>query len=150
MIDSHGLLTISGEGDYTISGYSSTPWSAYGGYIESAKVEASNITSLKFMFNDLEELKQVDLSGLDTSKVTNMRGMFSGCLALEEVDFTVYSMYILLVSSGSLFDMATFCNPLPFTVYQCSTLVVFGVIPLFTTGTCFNGDCTPKLLPSLS
>ena len=39
------------------------------------------------MFYQLDNILEIDLSKLDTSKVSNMRNMFSGCLNLERIIF---------------------------------------------------------------
>ncbi len=41
-------------------------------------------------FRDLQNLKQVDIAKLDTSKVTNMWGMFSGCSSLKSLDLSKF------------------------------------------------------------
>ena len=40
------------------------------------------------MFEGCSSLKELDLSGFDTSRVADMRCMFQGCLALEKLDLT--------------------------------------------------------------
>ena len=45
------------------------------------------IESCENMFNGLGEIKEIDLSNLDTSNVTNMDSMFYGCSNLEKITF---------------------------------------------------------------
>ena len=47
----------------------------------------SPIESCKNMFNDLENIIEVDLSNFDASKVTNMDSMFFKCINLEKINF---------------------------------------------------------------
>ncbi len=43
---------------------------------------------MSFMFSGCENLKDIDISGFNTSKVTNMENMFAGCKSLEELDLS--------------------------------------------------------------
>ena len=45
------------------------------------------ITSCEYMFSDLNNILEIDLSKFDFSKVTNMKSMFSNCLNLEQINF---------------------------------------------------------------
>ena len=47
----------------------------------------SLIESCEFMFNGLNNIIEIDLSNLDTSKVNNMYNMFSDCINLEKIIF---------------------------------------------------------------
>ncbi|MCC8168751.1 MAG: BspA family leucine-rich repeat surface protein, partial [Clostridiales bacterium] len=89
-IDSDGVLTIEGTGDYaqgeTDAEYSATPnWWNYREYITSAVVSVSGITSTECMFFECYNMTSVDLSGMDTSSVTTMRSMFDCCSSLSEI-----------------------------------------------------------------
>ena len=56
-----------------------TPWAGYGSKIKTAKVQNKVYASTcNAFFYSCYNLKEVDLSGLDTSKATNMSLMFSG------------------------------------------------------------------------
>ena len=45
------------------------------------------ITSCSFMFENLNQIIEIDLSEFDFSKVNSMKMMFSGCSNLEKIDF---------------------------------------------------------------
>ena len=45
------------------------------------------INSSENMFNDLNNIIEIDLSNFDTSKVTNMNSMFKGCTNLKKIVF---------------------------------------------------------------
>ena len=45
------------------------------------------ITSCKYMFNDLSNIIEIYLTNFDTSKVTSMKFMFSSCTNLEKITF---------------------------------------------------------------
>lgn len=84
-----GLLTLEGEGDYKpINTWDTPPWVSYRDKITTARVNVSGITSTMNMFNNLNKLTNIDLSGLDTSSVTNMEGMFRYCNNLTELDLS--------------------------------------------------------------
>lgn len=54
-------------------------------YISSNKTIYANPESNYFM-NDFENIKEVDISNLDTSKVVNMQYAFNGCSSLEKIN----------------------------------------------------------------
>ena len=54
-------------------------------YISSNKTIYANPESDYFM-NDFENIKEVDISNLDTSKVVNMQYAFNGCSSLEKIN----------------------------------------------------------------
>ena len=47
----------------------------------------SSLNSLESLFENVTQLKQVNLTDFDTSQVTNMDSMFSGCSSLEDIIF---------------------------------------------------------------
>ena len=83
-IDEEGLLTISGNGDYS----DSPGWQKYRKEIKFATVTATGMTSTKEMFCGCKNLESLDLSGLDTSNVTDMSDMFGWCQSLESLDLS--------------------------------------------------------------
>ena len=96
-IDSNGLLTISGTGNYTGKkfelgsdsySYKMTlpQWYEYKDAIKSATVKVDGITKTSEMFYGCSNMVSINLSGLDTSKVTSMGSMFSGCSSLSSLD----------------------------------------------------------------
>ena len=89
-LDSDGLLTVSGTGDYStdLYGIPTNLWGDYTDSITSAKVEVTGMTSTGNMFRECSHLTSVDLSGLDTSNVTSMGGMFYGCSGLTSLDLS--------------------------------------------------------------
>lgn len=95
-IDSDGLLTITGKGDYELvydeawDTYK-TAWSYYEDKITSAKINVSEITSTSRMFMACTNLSTLDLSGFDTSQVTNMSDMFASCWSLKKLDLSNFN-----------------------------------------------------------
>lgn len=77
-IDSEGLLTVEGKGDYE----DSADWLSYRSYIETAYVNVQEITSMKNFFYRCSNLKVIDFADTDTSNVTDMSGVFYGCSKL--------------------------------------------------------------------
>ena len=50
------------------------------GYIQDlAKLNTSEVTDMSYMFADIKNIYELNLSTLNTAKVTSMKGMFSGC-----------------------------------------------------------------------
>ena len=47
----------------------------------------SQLTSLKYMFYNIQNLKEVDFTNFDTSKVENMEYMFAECYSLKSINF---------------------------------------------------------------
>ena len=54
-----------------------------------SNLDTSRMTDMRDMFRNCNSLKNLDLSGFDTSKVTNMEGMFD-CASLESVDLSSF------------------------------------------------------------
>ena len=71
-------------------------------------IDSSELTSVHGMFIDCEELKSIDLSGLDTSHVDDMAELFNGCVSLKAIDLSmldtssVTTMYWMFVACSSL------------------------------------------------
>lgn len=65
-------------------------------FYEGARIECiegliklcENITNCKYMFYNCQDLTELDVSGLDTSKVTDMENMFYYCTGLIELDIS--------------------------------------------------------------
>ena len=96
-IDSSGLLTISGTGNYTgkqfeVGSGSNTykmtypQWYEYKETIKSAVVKVSGITKTSKMFYDCSNMVSINVSEFDTSEVTYMSSMFEGCSSLSSLD----------------------------------------------------------------
>lgn len=113
-LDTNGVLEITGTGDFYYFDKNDskiTPWANYSADIKYVKISVDNVTTVRrlfkgyksllkadlniggckptsaeSMFQNCTSLKNVDLSGLDTSKVTDMSYMFDGCSALESFD----------------------------------------------------------------
>ena len=98
-IDSNGLLTISGTGDYTgkefeveSGSYMTLPqWYEYKDTIKSAVVRVGGITKTSYMFYGCSNMISINLSGLDTSQVTKMICMFDGCSGLTSLDVSEFN-----------------------------------------------------------
>ncbi len=67
-------------------------------------LDTSAVTSMKGMFSDCRNLKEIDLSDFDTTNVTDMSFMFSECEKITEIDFTDYktlkTIYMNYMFSG--------------------------------------------------
>ena len=58
-----------------------------GNYNNITLVFNEDIVSCEMMFNDINNMTEIDLSKFDNSKSTNMRSMFNGCTKLEKINF---------------------------------------------------------------
>ncbi len=87
-IDSEGVLDISGVGDYREYATDLPIWisETYKDSIKKVKVNVSEITSTRDMFNGLSNVTSIDFNTFDTSNVTDMSEMFSGCSSLNTLD----------------------------------------------------------------
>ena len=78
-------------------------------YIDISDWDVSNITDMKYMFYDCEELESVgDLSNWNVSNVTDMNSMFCNCKELE------------YVGDISEWDMSKVIN-MPFMFWYCTS-----------------------------
>lgn len=71
-------------------------------------IDTSNVTNMRFMFQNCYFITSLDLNGLDTSNVTNMIAMFNYCRALTSLDLSGWD-------TSNVIDMATM-------FYNCSAL----------------------------
>ncbi len=85
-VDSNGVLSLTGNGDYVAKFYSQLPWHSYIPNITSAIVDISGITNTSYMFYGCSNLTNLDVSSFDTSNVTYMGGMFCACDKLIKLD----------------------------------------------------------------
>lgn len=69
-------------------------------------LHTENMNSFMAMFQDCSSLKQLDLSGFDTSKVTSMPYMFHGCRTLESLNFETFNTS----NVGNMRTMFQGCN----------------------------------------
>ena len=53
-----------------------------------AKLDTSNVTSMRRMLDGCSSLGSLDLSGFDTARVEDMTGMFRGCSSLKTLDLS--------------------------------------------------------------
>ena len=66
----------------------------------------SNVTDMRYMFNNCKNLVELDLSNFDTSNVIDMQGMFHGCSSLTKLDirnfdFSKVTNYYGMLGSGA-------------------------------------------------
>ena len=77
--DSSGIFAICGEES-----------GSYVSYVETINFnnnfDTSKVTNMSLMFDQLVNLKSIDVSNFDTSKVVNMLGLFYMCNSLTELD----------------------------------------------------------------
>lgn len=71
--------------------------------LDITKLKTSKVTDMSSLFAD-SEMSEIDMSGIDTSKVKNMSYMFKGCTNLKEVDVEKLNTSNC-TNFGNLFDM---------------------------------------------
>ena len=87
-------LTIGGKGGIIanesmigyFSGFFSDDFSLNKMSIDLSALDTSEVTDMRFMFDECISLTSLDLSNFDTSNVTNMSAMFYGCRDLTSLD----------------------------------------------------------------
>ena len=57
------------------------------------------VTSIKFMFNECNNLISLDLSCFDTSKVVSMENLFEGCSTIESLDLSNFNTQLVTYMS---------------------------------------------------
>lgn len=65
--------------------------SSYMKEVDLSGLDTSNVTNMSNMFDACEALASLDVSSLNTSNVTNMWGMFAGCSALSSLDLSSFN-----------------------------------------------------------
>ena len=76
--------------------------------IDLSNADASNVKTMRYMFQDCPNLTSVDLGYLNTKNVTDMSNMFYACTSLESVDMrgfdteNVKNMYRMFLCCDSL------------------------------------------------
>nr|MCR4585969.1 BspA family leucine-rich repeat surface protein [Lachnospiraceae bacterium] len=85
-------------------------WGAHADSIKGIKIEkgvkALNTESASGLFEQMEALEILDITGLDTSAMTSMRDMFAGCKKLKTVDLGGFNT-AAVTDMGSMFADCT-------------------------------------------
>lgn len=70
------------------------PWEGYERDILKVVVKEGVVANKdsSFLFSEFYNCKEMDLSGLDTSKVEDMESMFSNCFALEKINLSKFDI----------------------------------------------------------
>ncbi|MCM1058290.1 MAG: BspA family leucine-rich repeat surface protein [Firmicutes bacterium] len=80
--------TKSDDGALVWTWIQGAPWKGYRDKIKSVYLSFSGAGSLMGLFEEYLNLKNVDLSDMDTGTVTSMKGMFYDCKSLESLDLS--------------------------------------------------------------
>ena len=97
------------------------------------KLNTPKLEDMSYMFSDCPELKELDLSGFDTSSVTNMSSVFAGCTKLS--DFKLASDEKLNTSKVTdMSNMFCYCSNL-----TAIDLTKFDISAVTNIGGMFNG-----------
>ncbi len=84
--------------------------------IDISKLDTSKVTDMGYMFDGCRSLKSIDLSKFDTSSLEEAYGMFSDCSSLETIDLSKFDTS-KMVNAGSMFDG---CSSLKSLVFSAS------------------------------
>lgn len=57
-----------------------------------SKLNTSNITNMRSMFNSIQLVEELDLSNFDTSKVTSFNNMFAGSSMLKKINMSSFTI----------------------------------------------------------
>ena len=86
-VNKDGLLTIGEENVEHDLWYNDVPWAVYAGDVLEGQVLGTvNATDCYCMFQNMNHVETIDLSGLKTDQTYNMNSMFAGCWNLKELD----------------------------------------------------------------
>jgi len=68
--------------------------------------DTSNVIDMAYMFSDMSNLTNLNLSNFDTSKVTDMSGMFSGMSNLTTIDLSNFNTSQVTAMNHMFYDMS--------------------------------------------
>ena len=94
-LDDTGTLTVHPGTGESVGASMESPWVSVGAQVKSIVFvkeggqKAIAPENSKYLFKGMEQVKTIDLSGLDTSKATSMAYMFYGCNSLDSLDLTI-------------------------------------------------------------
>lgn len=89
--------------------------------IDLSPIDTSKVTTFNQMFNGNRKLKKLDLSHFDTSKATSMTWMFSSCESLEELDLSSFNTKNVK-SMALMFSGATALKEINLTSFDTSSV----------------------------
>lgn len=129
-IDNHGSLTI-GEGTgYSLASAGDAPWSRYRDSIRSVRIKGKAAVPehgrLSYMFCNCENLRTVDLSGLDTAGAEAMNCMFHSCRVLEEINFGENFSTKNVINMSKMFFKCQSLRKLELTCFDTSNVIDMG------------------------
>ena len=80
--------------------------------VDLSRFDASNVTSLSFMFAECESLESVDVSGFDSDKISFLDGVFWDCKSLESLDLSSWKLLTYEGTETSARDCFKGCDNL--------------------------------------
>ena len=81
--------------------------------VDISKLDTSKVTDMGYMFEGCGSLKSLDLSRFDTSSLEEAYGMFQGCSSLETIDLSKFDTS-KMVDADSMFDGCSSLKSLSF------------------------------------
>ena len=74
------------------------------------KFNTNNVTNMKAMFHECNELISLDLSNFNTSQVTDMGFMFAGCNKLEYLNILNFNIKDNCITKNIINNIKNNCN----------------------------------------
>ncbi|MBR6419355.1 MAG: BspA family leucine-rich repeat surface protein [Oscillospiraceae bacterium] len=126
-----------------------------------SKADTSQVTNMRYMFNECSSIRELDISSFDTSHVTVMVAMFAYCNALEKLDLSGFDTrnvtdmrsmfgdcYALEQLDISSFDTAN-VNYMNGMFSQCDALKTITVGDKWSTASVTGSDAMFELCEAL-
>ena len=126
-----------------------------------SKADTSQVTNMRYMFNECSSIRELDISSFDTSHVTVMVAMFAYCNALEKLDLSGFDTrnvtdmrsmfgdcYALEQLDISSFDTAN-VNYMNGMFSQCEALKTITVGDKWSTASVTGSDAMFELCEAL-
>ena len=94
------------------------------------KVDFSEATSMRQMFQDCINVKSIDLTNFNTSNVKNMSNMFYGCSSIEYIDTSNFNTH----SVKEMASMFSGCSKIKYIDLSCFDTSNVTYMPMFFFG----------------
>ena len=93
--------------------------------VDLSKLDCSGISEMSMMFYDCTNLKYINFNIFDTSLVTNMGNMFFGCESLEYLDLSKFNTS-LVTNMGSMFAYCSSLKSIDLSSFNTSKVTNMG------------------------
>lgn len=101
-------------------------WSQNLRYVDLRGIDTRNVKDMSYMFAGCTGLQVVDMGGLDLRKVENMSNMFRGCISLEEVKVDGCKKTESLMNMNSIYWLCKNIGKIDASIYNTSKVKDMG------------------------